>query len=191
MVSSAQQREHTPVDFRSIYDAEVSYVWRYLQYMGVPSRDIEDKVQDVFVALFRCWERYDTSRPVRPWLTGIGFRVASDYRRKAGYHREVMHCPVEAVDHGPGPEAALARRQAADLVHEALEALDPDRRAVFVLHDIEGQTVPSIARGLGVSVNTLYSRLRHARDRYKAAVRRLQNRRPRLPARVSKQGGGG
>ena len=142
--------------------------------MGIPRRDLEDKVQDVFVALYRCWERYDTSRPIRPWLTGIGFRVASDHRRKAGNTREVMHCPVEAMERRPGPEEAAIRREAADLIVGALEKLNPDRRAVFVLHDIEGQSMPSIARGLGAPQNTLYSRLRHARKRFRAAVVRLQ-----------------
>ena len=178
MIANAQKEEHSTVDFRSIYDAEVPYVWRYLQYMGVPSRDIEDKVQDVFVALYRCWDRYDPSRPVRPWLTGIGFRVASDYKRKAGNYREIMHCPVEAVDRTHGPEMTTARREAWDLIEAALEILDPDRRAVFVLHDIEGQTVPAISDALGVPVNTLYSRLRHARERFKAAVERLKEPRP-------------
>ena len=163
------------VNFRSIYDAEVPYVWRYLRYLGVPSRDLEDKVQDVFVALYRCWDRYDTSRPVRPWLTGIGFRVASDYRRKSCNHREVMHCPIDALDHGPGPEEALARQEAVDLIFGALAKLTPARRAVFVLHDIVGQTVPSIAHGLEEPVNTLYSRLRHARKQFYATVDRLQN----------------
>ena len=174
--SSARQQEPSPVTFRSIYDTEVSYVWRYLRHLGVPPRDLEDKVQDVFVALYRCWDRYDTSRPVRPWLTGIGFRVASDYRRKASNYREVIRSPVEEMDLGPGPEEEAARREAVELLLQALAMLDFDRRAMFVLHDMEGRTIPSIARDLEMSENTLYSRLRRARKQFIEAVVRLQNR---------------
>lgn len=166
-------RRPSPEGFKAVYHAEVSYVWRYLVYMGVPDRDLEDKVQDVFVALYRCWDSYDASRPMRPWLTGICFRVASDHRRKAYNRREVIRRPVEAVDPGQDPEEGAARREAAALIHEALEQMTPDHRTVFVLHDIEGLPVPAITRGLGLPVNTLYSRLRHARRQFMAAVDRI------------------
>ena len=159
--------------FRSIYEAEGAYVWGYLRQLGVPTRDLEDKVQDVFVALYRCWERYDTRRPLRPWITGICFRVASDYRRKASNHREQIGFATESTDHTPGPEELVARQQLATLALLALQLLDPDRRLVFVLHDLEGRTVPSIAQGLQVPSNTLYSRLYNARRKLREAVEHL------------------
>jgi RNA polymerase sigma-70 factor (ECF subfamily) len=59
-------------------------------------------------------------------------------------------------------------------VLEALDAIDLDRRAVFVLYEIDGVTMDEIARSLGIPVNTAYSRLRVARGEFAAAVKRLK-----------------
>jgi RNA polymerase sigma-70 factor (ECF subfamily) len=49
-----------------------------------------------------------------------------------------------------------------------------DRRAVFVLYDIDGEPMKEIARSLGIPVNTAYSRLRLARSEFGLAVKRLR-----------------
>jgi len=54
-----------------------------------------------------------------------------------------------------------------------LEELPPERRAVVVLHELEGQTAPEIAAALDVPLNTVYSRLRLGRADLNAAARRL------------------
>jgi RNA polymerase sigma-70 factor (ECF subfamily) len=59
------------------------------------------------------------------------------------------------------------------LVAAGLERIPLDQRAVFVMHEMEGVAVPEIARTLGISDNTCYSRLRLARDRFTKAVRAI------------------
>jgi len=63
-------------------------------------------------------------------------------------------------------------------VQEALDTLDNDKRAVFVLVEIEGESCVSVAAGLDIPLNTVYSRLRAARERFcksaKAAVRKTE-----------------
>ena len=68
-------------EFKAIYKAEVSHVWYLLRRLGVPERDLKDKVHDVFVILHRRWEDRDPARPVRPWLQGMAYKVASEYRQ--------------------------------------------------------------------------------------------------------------
>ena len=51
-----------------------------------------------------------------------------------------------------------------------LGTLDEDKRAVFVLAEIEQMSAPEIAEALGVNVNTVYSRLRAARREVEAAL---------------------
>ncbi|MCC6747616.1 MAG: sigma-70 family RNA polymerase sigma factor [Deltaproteobacteria bacterium] len=161
-----------PASFAATYRAEVAQVWRCLRRLGVADADLEDKVHDVFVIAYRRWADYDAARPARPWLAGIALRVASDYRRAAPRRRECTRELSEAVDPRSLPDAAVAERQARELVLAALEALDEDRRAVFVLHELEGYSVPEIATIVSAPLNTLYSRLRLAREDFAAAVRR-------------------
>ncbi len=159
--------------FVRIYEEHFDYVWRLLRRFGARERDREDLAHDVFVAVHRSLDRFDRERPVRPWLVGVAFRVVSDYRRKASFEREL---PVDDHPTASTEPDALARLEEAErraLVAAGLERIPTDQRAVFVLHEMEGQSVPEIARALCISDNTCYSRLRLARNRFTRAVRAL------------------
>jgi RNA polymerase sigma-70 factor, ECF subfamily len=67
-----------------------------------------------------------------------------------------------------------AQRDARRVVFDALDRLSDEQRAVFVLHDLEGKAAPEIAADLDVPLNTVYSRLRLARERFAAHVARTQ-----------------
>lgn len=162
--------------FRMVYDAHVAFVWRSLRRLGVLDRDIEDKCQEVFVVAYRRWADFvDLGHGPRAWLFQIALRVASDARRHRRRH------PVDpdgglaqdrqAVD--PPQAKAVARRQAIDLLDRALASIEIGRRAVLVLHEIEQMTAPEIARTLEIPLNTVYSRLRTARQELEAEITRL------------------
>lgn len=173
--------------FRQIYDREFNYVWHSLRRFGVWDRDLEDAAHDCFVVIHRKLHEFDQDRPLKPWLVGIAFRVASDFRRRAQHRRELVSDEVEAVDPTQNAEHLVDAQQRRALVREAIESLDEDKRAVFVLHEIEGHTMPEVAEVLEAPLNTCYSRLRLARERFAAAVKRLQ---ARNDSRVVRAGGG-
>ncbi len=179
--SIAIPRETSAADraraFRAVYDAHASFVWRNLRRLGVMDRDVEDKVQEVFVVAYRRWDDFvDRGHGPRAWLFQIVLRVASDARRHRRRH------PVDpdggiAQDRQsiePPQAAFVARRQALDLLDRALETIDIGRRAVLVLHEIEQMTAPEIARTLDVPLNTVYSRLRIARVELEQELARVQ-----------------
>ena len=64
------------------YQQEITYVFHALRWLGARPQEIEDLAQEVFIALRRAWSRYDSSRPLRPYLFGVAFRVVSMQRRK-------------------------------------------------------------------------------------------------------------
>jgi RNA polymerase sigma-70 factor (ECF subfamily) len=165
-----------PAAFESIFRSELPYVLATLRRLGARSADIEDLAHDVFVVVHRRLGDYDTTRPLRPWLVGIAMRIAADDRRLARrrWEREDDGAVERATASGRSPEqqALAAERRAMALV--GLDALDLDKRAVLVLHDIDGEPVTEIAHALGIPVNTAYSRLRLARERFREAIRRAQ-----------------
>lgn len=166
-------------DFRAVYEAEFSYVYRSLRRLGVADRDLEDLAHDVFVAFYRGLPTFEPGRPVRPWLFGICFRVASDHRRRARHRFEIAADtddgrPRDFADGGPLPDEQMSRAQDRRLILSALAALDLDRRAVFVMHELDGFSMPEIAAALSAPLNTCYSRLRLAREDFASAVRRLR-----------------
>jgi RNA polymerase sigma-70 factor, ECF subfamily len=157
--------------FRLLFEREISYVWTSLRRLGVPERDREDLAHEVFFRVYQRLSDYDAARPVRPWLFAFTVRVTAEYRRRAQHRYEEL---------GGGDDAALravapARGTSDDtqIVYLALEALDMDKRAVFVLHDLDGHGVPEIAVALRIPEGTAYSRLRAAREQFTGAVRRL------------------
>jgi RNA polymerase sigma-70 factor (ECF subfamily) len=172
----SQEATESP-NFARIFASEFDYLWNSLQRLSVPERDLEDLVHEVF---FRVYERltdFDSSRPLKPWLFGFAFRVASDYRRRFSNRREVLDADSEAVDPAPTALDQLVRAEALSLAQVALDSLSLDRRAVFILHEIDGCAMPEIALALALPLNTAYSRLRLAREQFHAAARRERLRR--------------
>ncbi len=154
-----------------MYSQGFDHVWYTLRRLGVHERDLEDKAHDVFLVVHRRLDDFEAARAIKPWLTGIAYRVASDYRRRARHRREVVKDSPTAASPARSPEEETGASEARALVHRALQGLPLDQRVVFVMHDLEGIGVPTIASELDVSHNTLYSRLRLARKKFTAAIR--------------------
>jgi RNA polymerase sigma-70 factor (ECF subfamily) len=153
------------------YQQEIPYIFHALRWLGAPPHEIEDLAQDVFIALRRSWPRYDSSRPLRPYLFGVAFRVVSMQRRKQ--KREVVFAYLEVRDGGPGPDEMVQAKQARAIVLGALEKVPLRRRAVLVMHDLEGVPMAEVAATLSIPRFTAYSRLRKARMELEAAIRRV------------------
>ena len=163
--------------FSRLFAAEFGYVFASLRRLGVGTRDLEDVAHEVFLQLYAKFDRLDPSRPVRPWLFGFAFRAASDYRRLARHRVEVLGRDVDAPALAPLAEDRVSRREDAELVEEALEAIDIDRRAVLIAYELDETPMKEIAEALDLPLNTAYSRLRVAREEFSEAVRRLRLRR--------------
>jgi len=163
------------IDFRELFQAECSYVFHSLRRLGVHERDLEDVAHEVFLVIHKKLHEYDPSRPLRPWIFAFAYRFAADYRKLARHRREQIRDEApETVDAGPDVGDRIDAERSRKLVLEALDALDLDKRAVFVMHEIDGTPIPAVATALGIPLNTAYSRLRLAREAFTAQVKRLR-----------------
>ena len=108
----------------------------------------------MFYLVHRQLPTYDASRPLRPWLFGFAFRVASDYRRQARHRFEVAGLEIEGADPAPGIDEQLIAAEDQAFIEAALRLVPLERRAVLILHEIEGCSAPAIAAALGVPLNT-------------------------------------
>ncbi len=152
-----------------IFQREIDFVYRTLQRLGTAPSDVEDLAQEVFLGLCRSWPKFDQTRPVRPYLFGIAFRIAAKHRRKK--KREIAFKVIEMQDSGPGPDDQLIAKRAGALLLAALERIPLPRRAVLVMHEIDGVRVDEVAATLGIPRFTVYSRLRKARRELESALR--------------------
>jgi RNA polymerase sigma-70 factor (ECF subfamily) len=165
--------------FRAVFEDQFDYVWTSLRRLGVDFRDLEDVAQELFVQVYRRIDAYDPARPIRPWLFAFAVRCASDWRRLARHRVEVLGDARERALDAPGADEAIARAEDRGLVMLALEHVEIERRAVFILHELDECPMKEIAESLGIPLFTAYSRLRVAREEFTVAVRRLRAQRDR------------
>ena len=156
-----------------VFQSELDYLWRTLRRLGVRAEDLEDDVQEIFLVLDRKWPEYDPSRPIRPYLFGIAFRVVASRKRRQ--RREIPEALEESAASAPEPDEALASARVRRLVLSALGRVPLARRAVLVMHDIDEVPMRDVARTLAIPLFTGYSRLRKARKEFEAAVLALRS----------------
>jgi RNA polymerase sigma-70 factor (ECF subfamily) len=162
-----------PLEPGAVFAEHGDYVWNALRRLGVPVADLEDLTHDTFLAVFKHWHAYDPKRPLRPWLFGFALRVASDHRRLARHRLEVSRELPETPDGMPSAVEQLLKQEREALAHAALQAVELSRRAVFILYELDGSTLPEIAAALAIPLGTASSRLRLAREDFASAVKRL------------------
>ncbi len=158
--------------FEQVFLREHAYVYRTLLRLGVPHRDVEDAMQEVFMAVHGKWASLDRDLPARPWLFAFAHRHAANYRRLRRHQRDWSAEPDRFAS-PDDPESAAQAEQERALVLEALEALPDERRAVFVACELDGLLAVEVASALEIPVGTVHSRLRTARAEFTLAARRI------------------
>jgi RNA polymerase sigma-70 factor, ECF subfamily len=158
--------------FESVYASEFLYVWNSARRLGVADADLPDLTHDIFIKAFRSLAEYDPARPLRPWLFGIAVRVVSDFRKLERHRREVFGQPAEGVDPAPRATDVLEAADDRRLVLTILNEMKLNRRAVFVMHELNGHSVREIADALGIPLATVYTRLRLAMLEFGRKARR-------------------
>jgi RNA polymerase sigma-70 factor (ECF subfamily) len=151
--------------------------------MGVPDHGVEDVMHEVFLIVHRRLSEYDGRVAMTTWLYHLTRGVVSNQRRSRSREQRRLALVDPKPTAAPDPEAQVRRGQAAAFVRAFLEQLDPDKREVFELVDLDGLAVPEVAELVGVNLNTAYSRLRAARQLFQRAVDRIRaaDLRPAIP----------
>lgn len=151
-----------PHSTRQLFEAYAGFVMRTVRRLGVSARDTEDVTQEVFMIVHRRIADLQAEVNPRSWLFGISRRVVANYLRKVRRQREDPTSDLSPVASGdPAQQLQLTRDRA--LLERALDRLDADKRAVFVLSELEGLTMQEVASMVGCPVHTAYSRLYAAR----------------------------
>jgi RNA polymerase sigma-70 factor (ECF subfamily) len=164
------------VSAEALFRAHAAFVASFVLRLGVASEAVDDVVQEVFLTAHRCGGFEEGAAKPTTWLAEIALRVVSTHKRALRRRRAT---PDEdavgaAVSHGTSPLDAAEQRAALERVDRALDKLDVDRRAVFILYELEGESCDEIARGLSIPVGTVHSRLFNARREFLEAYRRIE-----------------
>lgn len=157
------------VDARRLYAEHAPSVFRALRRGGIDDAAIDDCAQEVFLIAIDRWRTRQASSSTRGWLIGIARNVASHHRRARdrSQRRELAAAVHEPP---PGPDQLAEVRARLRFVEAFLAGLSEDFREVFVLTQIEEIPAPEVAELLGLSVNTVYTRVLRTRRAFEAAL---------------------
>lgn len=156
------------LSFEEVYNRHYRFVWSVLRAFGVPPGTVEDVAQDVFVVVHRRLPDFEGRSNVRTWLFRIASWVVARERRRFRTRRPHESIGDDDVrDGGPSPFETTASRQALRTVERILNRMDEEKRVVFVLMDIEGMKAHEVAELFPMNVQTIYSRLRIAREQFR------------------------
>ena len=166
-----------PVGVHELVQAHFGYVWRLCRRLGLSESDADDAVQQVFITAARRASDIRAGSE-RAFLYGVAANVVAKSRHTRARRREIGDDELDALEAAlPSVEELSDQRQARRLLDALLDAMALELRVVFVLYEVEEQTVAEIAEALAIPVGTAASRLRRAREDFAARLARLEARR--------------
>jgi RNA polymerase sigma-70 factor (ECF subfamily) len=163
-----EDRIELPEDFERLYSEHFEFVWRSLRRLGVRPEELDDAAQDVFIVYLRRRSEFRGQSSQRTWIFGIANNVAHEYRRKQQRAARAEPMTEGHPARGPSPLDQASSTEALRLVDTFLASLDDNKRNVFILSELEQMSAPEVATALQVKLNTVYSRLRAAREAFAA-----------------------
>jgi RNA polymerase sigma-70 factor (ECF subfamily) len=157
------------VRLERLFNAHRATVWRALRRRGLASDAAADAMQETFLLVA---ERLGDIRPEseRSFLMATALQVAHTLGRKV-VRWELEEDMDLRLSGGRDASETRADAQLCDLV---LSKVDPNLGEVFVLYELEGLTSPEIAELLGIPLGSVASRLRRAREQFRAAAERIE-----------------
>lgn len=174
------QRTYT---FDAVYEKYAPFVWRSVCRLGVPGDAADDVVQEIFVVVHRLLPTFVERTSIVPWLYAIVIHSVRAHRRTVRRKSPSARSGPDAVDpdtlvdtRGLSPHERAECREKIRLLYAVLDEMAEDRREVFVLAELEQLTAPEIAASLHANLNTVYWRLRMARQEFDKILRRHQAR---------------
>jgi RNA polymerase sigma-70 factor (ECF subfamily) len=151
--------------FQEIFRRHRGDVARLVQRMVGRGVELDDIVQEVFLQVHRSIKDFRGQSRFSTWLYRVTVNVVLMHRR-AARSRPVFTDPPEGFLPNDGrdlPDDQVARERRIGAFYRLLDRLSDKKRAVFVLHELEGLSPAEIAKVVGAPVLTVRTRLFYAR----------------------------
>jgi RNA polymerase sigma-70 factor (ECF subfamily) len=146
-------------------------VSRFLRRMGIPSSELDDACQEVFVQIIRYLSRFEARSDFRTWLYQLCLSQASRVRRRQRVHEALdWLLGRDPSTRKSGFEPEWSESMVAQRVNQALDQMKPIHKTVLVLFEFEGVEGEEIARILGCPPTTVRRRLHYARQEFETLL---------------------
>jgi RNA polymerase sigma-70 factor (ECF subfamily) len=136
--------------------------------------DAQDAAQEVFLRVFKYIHRFDSRKPIEPWLMQVTVNVCRNIgrtrQRSWNTFPETVDPDMAAEHPSRDPHSGLAEEQRRRMLWKALETLPEKERLAVILRDINGFDTAEVAKMLGSSETTVRSQVSRARVRMKEVI---------------------
>jgi RNA polymerase sigma-70 factor (ECF subfamily) len=154
--------------FETLYHRYSPVVYRYLWKLIRQREIVEEALNDVMMVVWETASRFNGTSRLSTWILGIAHNKALKARaRSARFDAELREAEPYGVEPS-GPEDAWAHRELASAVARAIGSLPPEQGAVVELTFYHDLSYAEIAKIVGCPVNTVKTRMLHARRRLAA-----------------------
>jgi RNA polymerase sigma-70 factor (ECF subfamily) len=150
----------------ALFDRYGAHVHRVLQRVMGPDQDLNDLVQDVFVAAFEAVDKLQDPSALRAWLSQIAVYTARGKIRRRVRWRLLTFRPLHELDEFHAPRHDGDVTEAVRATYRVLDRLPADERIAFALRFIEGMELTEVARATDVSLATVKRRLARAQRNF-------------------------
>jgi RNA polymerase sigma-70 factor (ECF subfamily) len=151
--------------FEALYHRYSPVVYRYLWKLIRQREIVEEALNDVMMVVWESASRFNGTSRLSTWILGIAHNKALKARaRSARFDAELQQTAPDEVE-ASGPEDAWAQRELASSVARAIDSLPPEQGAVVELTFYHDLPYAEIAEIVGCPVNTVKTRMSHARRR--------------------------
>jgi RNA polymerase sigma-70 factor (ECF subfamily) len=160
-------------DIESLVASYSAYVSRLAWSILGETGEVDDAVQETFLAAFRSLKRYRGESSPKTWLTSIAVNVCRGRLRKRTM-RQTLQNALEALHivtpHEASPEQEALQNEAGRKLWHAVDSLDEKHRLVVALRYVHELSISEIAAALDVNEGTVHSRLHYARRKLHALL---------------------
>ena len=163
-------REGDIGSFEAIYKSTAGFVYNVAHRIVYNAQDAEEVTQELFLNVYHKLKDFRLESSLKTWIYRITVNCAINYSKKRSREREKKTeyrnnlNPWQLLD-----EPELDNQRHKEIIEIFLKILNPDQRICVVLRSIEGLSYQEIAETLKISINTVRSRLKRAREKLLAA----------------------
>ncbi|GAC1547298.1 MAG: sigma-70 family RNA polymerase sigma factor [Herpetosiphon sp.] len=164
-------RRGDALSWERLVHAHQPAVFRYAYLMLHDADDAADIAQETFIRAGRALDRFDTTRPLRPWLLRIATNLARNRRRSvvrylAALRRDLRTTPPLTI----APDDRIGARWEAQQLWQAIRRLEPQEQELLYLRFFLEQGATEIATTLDIPLGTAKSRLHRAVNHLRTVV---------------------
>jgi RNA polymerase sigma-70 factor, ECF subfamily len=167
------------LDIGALYAAHAPFVGRVIRRLTNEGVHVDDLLQETFMVAYKKQHEFEGRSSVTTWLYAIATRLCYRHlrsQRRLFFFKERL-AKEDRGSAPPSPCQQIEQQETVQMVQRVLQRLPYKQREVFILYELEEKEGNEIAQMVGAPLNTVWTRLHHARLTFIKLMRHEQSRR--------------